>query len=161
VIRVALAPDARAIAEVHIASWQAAYRGMIPDRVLDGLSVDEREQRWAGQIADPEAFVLVAEEGGRIAGFCCTLLPPGAQAEIPALYLHPDFWRGGIGTALQAAAVEELRARGYREVVLWVLELNEGARAFYERLGFVADWPAVGHDWADGAMAIRMKLDLG
>ena len=41
-IRAAVAADARGIAEVHVRSWQAAYRGQIPDSVLAGLSVDAR-----------------------------------------------------------------------------------------------------------------------
>jgi ribosomal protein S18 acetylase RimI-like enzyme len=32
-----------------------------------------------------------------------------------------------------------LRARGYREVVLWVLEDNTEARRFYEAMGFHVD----------------------
>jgi hypothetical protein len=31
--------DADAIAPVHVRSWQAAYRGFMPDEVLDGLDV--------------------------------------------------------------------------------------------------------------------------
>jgi len=42
-IRPATPEDARAIAEVHVASWRYAYRGLLPDDVLDRLSVEERE----------------------------------------------------------------------------------------------------------------------
>ena len=45
-VRGATADDARAIAEVHVASWRWAYRGQVPDRILDELSVDEREAIW-------------------------------------------------------------------------------------------------------------------
>jgi len=34
------------IAEVHVSSWQAAYRGVLPDDLLDGQSLPEREQSW-------------------------------------------------------------------------------------------------------------------
>ena len=32
--------------------------------------------------------------------------------------------------------VEQLEAMGYRDLFLWVLEGNQRARAFYERMGF-------------------------
>ena len=40
-VRDATVDDARAIAEVHVASWRWAYRGQLPDDLLDGLSVDD------------------------------------------------------------------------------------------------------------------------
>jgi hypothetical protein len=42
-IRRASQSDARAIAEVHVASWRETYRGIVPDAFLDALSVAERE----------------------------------------------------------------------------------------------------------------------
>ena len=41
-IRAAVGDDAPAIADVHVRAWQAAYRGIIEDEYLDGLSVDEQ-----------------------------------------------------------------------------------------------------------------------
>lgn len=63
--------DARAIAEVHIASWRWGYRELLPEATLDALSVADREAMWAGWLADPEprAEVLVAEVDGRVIGF--------------------------------------------------------------------------------------------
>ena len=46
-LRDATPDDAHAIATVHVASWQVAYRGFMPDAVLDGLSVDDRARKWA------------------------------------------------------------------------------------------------------------------
>lgn len=44
-----------------------------------------------------------------------------------------------IGTKLVREAEQMLRARGYGEIVLWVLEGNADARRFYEAMGFVPD----------------------
>jgi len=44
-IRTAVAEDAPGLATVHVRSWQLAYRGLMADEFLDGLSVEERE-RW-------------------------------------------------------------------------------------------------------------------
>jgi ribosomal protein S18 acetylase RimI-like enzyme len=132
-IRAATVDDARAIAEVHVASWRAGYRGLIDDEVLAGLSIDERAAMWETILTDGETVVLVAA-GDPIAGFVA--FNP-ERAEIGALYVAPRRFRTGVGTALLTAAHEHLK--GKPEVVLWVLEGNRAARAFYERHGYEAD----------------------
>lgn len=52
-IRAAEVSDAGAIAAVHVASWQVAYRGLLPESVLTGLSVAGREQMWSAILAPP------------------------------------------------------------------------------------------------------------
>ena len=54
-LRDATAADAHALATVHVASWRAAYRGLMPDEVLAGLSVPEREQLWSDRLTAQEA----------------------------------------------------------------------------------------------------------
>ena len=59
------------------------------------------------------------------------------------LLSEPEFKELEAGIVLQAylpdtfAALQELAGRGFREVILWVLEGNCHARRFYERAGFV------------------------
>ena len=69
-VRKARLADARAIAEVHVASWQGAYRGMIPDALLDNLSVDRREVFWKTTLADEDHHnVLAYVQAGMVVGF--------------------------------------------------------------------------------------------
>ena len=146
-VRWATVADAEAIAEVHIASWRAAYRGLMPDEVLDGLRLDQRTQQWRTWLAQggERADTLLAERGGSIEGFCTLAMPSrdsdeGAEvAEVPALYLRPESRRGGVGTTLLGAALDEIRARGFRDAILWMLEGNDPAEAFYERRGWRRD----------------------
>ena len=72
VIREATPDDARAIAEVHVASWRWAYRDDLPAEFLDGLSGGRPGAR-VGRVARagrPGAGTLVAELDGGIVGFC-------------------------------------------------------------------------------------------
>jgi hypothetical protein len=50
-VRRARVGDERAIADVHVRTWQAAYRGQVPDAFLDGLSIERRTQAWSQIIA--------------------------------------------------------------------------------------------------------------
>ena len=146
-IRRATVEDARAIAEVHIASWQAAYRGLMPDRVLDELTIERREADWRGWLDEggERHHTLVAERDGKIEAFCTLEMPsreadePEDVAGIPALYAHPDAFGRGAGPALMDTAIEAMCERGYRESILWMLEGNRRAEGFYLRRGWTRD----------------------
>jgi len=63
----------------------------------------------------------------------------GETGELYAMYLAPAWWSAGVGRALMAAVLSELRAVGYRRAVLWTLTGNARARRFYDRAGFAPD----------------------
>jgi GNAT superfamily N-acetyltransferase len=85
-----------------------------------------------------ERWRLFTEAGGwAVAG------PDGFAAIdepwLEAIYVRPSAWGTGLAVALHDAAVAELRARGVVQARLWVLEENDRARRFYERLGWRPD----------------------
>jgi ribosomal protein S18 acetylase RimI-like enzyme len=136
--------DARAISELHIAAWRAAYRGLMPDAYLAALDVEQRVKLWARTLSRPgPSSVAVAEIDGAIAGFCFfgasrDAEPPGV-AEIFAVNVHPDHWRHGAGGALCAHALRQAASRESTSMTLWVLKGNDRARAFYASLGYAPD----------------------
>ncbi|MGA3266336.1 MAG: GNAT family N-acetyltransferase [Verrucomicrobiota bacterium] len=137
--------DAPRIASIHVDTWRAAYRGQIPDVVLDALDVERRTAFWRQRLAETRGSVFVAENDGVVVGFC-DLIPsrdkdadPQTVAEIVAIYIHPGHWRAGAGRGLCGHALDEARRRGYKVVTLWVLDSNAGARGFYEAMGFSLD----------------------
>ena len=167
-IREAVPTDARAIAEVHVASWQATYRGQLTDEYLDGLSVEDRLRSTRDSIerVGPGRRTWVAEEGGRVLGFAVTGSSEDADAdrrtgEVYAIYLDPERVGTGAGRALFAHVVGDLRERGYLTTTLWVLESNERARRFYEAAGWAPDG-AVATERVDCEMrpTVRYRADL-
>ena len=149
-IRTAEPADAWAIAETHVATWRAAYRGHIPDDYLDGLSVADRAGGWRQVLAGndlPARGVYLAWDGGHVAGFVqfCPSRDDGAaptDGEVGALYVLPAHWGHGVGRSLLEMALVSLRSAGCRRATLWVLTTNAGARAFYEGRGWLADGAA-------------------
>ena len=144
VIRDATGEDARAIAEVHVASWRWAYRDQLPQGLLDGLSVDDREAMWTAWFLGPEprAAVLVAcEVDGRVVGFA-NAGPSrdegsaGNTGELRAIYVLKEVQGTGVGTRLLDAAEERLRTARFDRATLWVLETNDLGRRFYEKAGW-------------------------
>jgi GNAT superfamily N-acetyltransferase len=146
--RLARASDARAIAEVHVRSWQAAYRDLLPQEFLDGLDPGQRRPGWDRTLSEadwPRRGVFVAEQAGELVGFAsfCPArdedLDPGCMGEVPAIYLVRAAWGQGHGRQLMTDALAAITAAGFREAVLWVLDTNERARSFYQAGGWCAD----------------------
>ena len=124
IIRPAILQDAQTIAEIHAASRQ------------------NRQQKgeWQSWLQETEA--VIAGLDGRDIGFCAygrvrTRLAgdrgpiPRFAGEIYALYVHPDYWRQGIGRALLRAGFDGLRQGGMPSALLWVQAKNDPAIALY------------------------------
>jgi ribosomal protein S18 acetylase RimI-like enzyme len=128
---------------VHTRSWQSAYEHVFGAEKLAGIDVDRRRRLWERALADPARDVFVLEREGRVVGFVGTLpsRDPDAEGELGEIYVLSEAWGIGAGHALMAAALAAMRARGYEDAILWVLDDNPRARGFYEREGW----------WADGA----------
>ena len=168
VVREAVAKDVDAIARVQVASWQAAYRGVVSDAYLDGMDVAERSARWRDRLAGgPDGRrAYVAEGDSGVVGFAAFGPCRDADAsvrvgELYAIYVLPGWMRHGIGRTLHAACVDDLRRSGFGEARLWVLEANPAARSFYERLGWTWDGTTAPHDVGEQELAVvRYRLAL-
>lgn len=141
-IRDAVLADAADLAQVHVASWQEAYRGLIDQSFLDSLDVTGRTETWDRILRQGRVRVLVAEAADRIVGFCTV----GRSAdegwgEVFSIYLSPEHWGRGLGRDLLASGEQALSESGEERVLLWVLDTNLRARGFYERQGWVLSKP--------------------
>lgn len=142
--RAAHLSDAEVIARIHVSAWQVAYRGILPDVLLDALSVAQRTTDWQRRLPPigPVGRHFVVELDGAVVGWasvgpCRDADKPPEARELYAIYLDPVCWGRGLGAELYARA--ELAADGASEICLWVMEPNHRARAFYTRVGFRAD----------------------
>lgn len=134
--------DELAIGQIAVDAWRWAYVGIIDAGYLTQLDPAERASRWVDTLwfAPGRSSVLIAELDGDIVGFAATG-PSGESGvgELFALNLDPGATRVGIGSALLAAAEQELAAHGFDRAVLWVLPGNQRARSFYEARGWNSD----------------------
>lgn len=164
-VRDATPADAEAITAVARASWHAAYDELLGaktvdatvdswyaleslrESIADAAGTDAGTNAGADVGTDPaangaESVFLVAERAGDVVGF--TNAGPSRDGEwdpeivafLARLYVHPDYWGAGIGTALTARLARRLRDAGYDRVWLEVFAENEPGRRFYESLGF-------------------------
>jgi ribosomal protein S18 acetylase RimI-like enzyme len=137
--------DIPAVAQAHRRAWQVAYRGMLSDAVLDGLSQAEFEHNWQGILRRPNRTTLVVEREGRVVGYAALGSSHEGQdngstaGEIIGLYIHPDHWGQGAGGQLLAEALAQLEQRGFARAIVWTMRDNALARRFYEKHGFRLD----------------------
>ena len=131
--------DAAAIAEVHARTWQAAYEHVFGRERLKARKPDVA--LWTRILANERVEVNVAEEEGRILAFVSVgpSRDDDAEGELYAIYALPEAWGRGAGDALMRAGLAAMRAAGYRDAVLYVLDDNPRARRFYERAGWAED----------------------
>lgn len=127
--------EIRGKAFVHYTSWNETYTGLMPQEFLDGRSLEKCE-RFALKFPQ-NTLVAVAE--GEVVGFA-NYLPESRDfssvkpsSELVALYVLQKYQRCGIGKALLNKCLELLPSSS---VVLFVLEGNQNAIGFYERIGF-------------------------
>jgi GNAT superfamily N-acetyltransferase len=140
ILRKATAEDAACIARVQIASWRAAYKGIVDDEFLAAMNAESRAQQWSRACERTTCTLLVAVLDGDVVGFCYHGVSqyndePSHYAELWAIYVHPNIWGRGVGKGMLERAFSMLRESGYGMVFLWVLRDNARSRSFYEAAG--------------------------
>ena len=174
-IRLARPDDAEALGTIEATSYLATYRGIMPDSVLARVSPERMIERLRPRLAAAAAgppdelhrMWVIVDDTGALRGYATTepatdqfLPPPTGAGEIESLYLHPASIGRGLGRALLAHSVEELRERGFDPLVLWAFEANDRARRFYERAGWTLD--VTGEAWVLDDIPVpivRYRLD--
>lgn len=138
--RFATKKDTAQIAHLHTQSWQQNYRGVLSDHYLDVEAASERLDIWTKRFTDhpTNQLIIVAEEKGHFCGFACTYLnhDPKWGALLDNLHVSANFQSRGIGRALMQQTAQYFKDENMKtNLYLWVLENNDRAIAFYERIG--------------------------
>jgi ribosomal protein S18 acetylase RimI-like enzyme len=132
-IRPATPADADVISEILVAAGRVAWGPFLGEARVEGVN--------RGKL-HPADLVAVDREG--VLAFVAWNTATG---EIERLYTHPRGWRRGAARALLERAVEALRAAGLEQAWLVTEERNEGARRFYESVGWRQAGPARVREW--------------
>jgi ribosomal protein S18 acetylase RimI-like enzyme len=144
-VRPSVPDDAEAVERLRIAGWKTGYRGIMPDEYLDSLLVDvDRRRRHMADLPPGVSDSVAIADGAVVGWIACGPSrdpdrPGPRQGEIFACYVHPDWWRRGVGRLLMEHALEVLAAAGRDDITIWVLKANDRARGLYEAFGFGPD----------------------
>jgi ribosomal protein S18 acetylase RimI-like enzyme len=166
-IRAASVADEPDITQIRRETWLAAYAQIIDPEIIarvtaPGGRAAPRSDRTSLVAVTPQPQSAARGDARVIVGYATygpertvasaastgSGTPPsgfteaglaGATGELYTLYVRPAHWSTGAGRALTDAALDGLRATGYRRVVLWTLTENARARRFYAKAGFAPD----------------------
>jgi ribosomal protein S18 acetylase RimI-like enzyme len=113
--------DGGAVADVYLTAFKATY-----DFPL--AHTDDEVRGWIAGHLVPAIETWVADEAGRVVGMMAL-----ESNSLDQLYVDPDRQGRGIGSRL----VQLAKARRPDGLELYTFQVNERARRFYERNGFV------------------------
>ena len=97
----------------------------------------ERRQAWLRSLRN--ALNLVAEVEGKLAGHLALLAVDESAAELMC-FVHQDFRRQGIATALCCVALDVAKGAGYQRISVFINTHNRAARHGLLKFGFEPVW---------------------
>ncbi|GAA2906785.1 GNAT family N-acetyltransferase [Streptomyces griseoincarnatus] len=139
VIRRAAGSDAAEVAEVWLRSFTAALPG------VRRAHTDDEVRAWIREVVVPGQETWVATVDASVVAM---MVREGDGLD--QLYIDPAWQGRGIGGRL----VDVAKERSPSGLTLWTFQVNEAARRFYERHGFVAE------EWTDGLRNEEREPDV-
>ncbi len=103
----------------------------------------------AARLAHPKCaeIPIVAEIDNRVVGFTALRVVPSvfyeeSHAELTEIYVEEPYRRQGVGSALIHFAERLARRKGAEEIILQTGRGNQGAKGFYNAMGY-EEWAIV------------------
>ena len=163
-IRLAKPSDAADMAEVHMRSWEAAYKDIIPEEYIKTKNAT-RPDLFKRIITDENKTQYVIQADGKTVGIMCIAPPKDDDVddnyyELHGIYLHPDYYRRGIGTQAMKFVCDETRKLNKKYINVWVFAVNTNSINFYKKCGFIADGKTQTMECGKTMECIRMKKEL-
>lgn len=116
-----------------------------PDAFLSTYALEETydEAKWRAEFTRGDWYVGVdagrpGDEPVSLVGITREPGQPAGQCFMEYLWIAPEFRGKGIAFEMTRELLKRLGELGIRSVFLWVLDGNDRAARFYERLGFVS-----------------------
>ena len=164
-IRLAIPSDAPDIAEILMRSWEVAYGNIIPvDFIQKRNSI--RMEQFKQAITEENDTYYTIQTDGKTVGYMRVvnaLSDDDSECEVSDLeqiYLHPDYYRQGIGTRAMNFAYSVALSSRKTVMIVWVLAENTAAIKFYGKCGFVADGERKKREYGKVLELIRMRKSL-
>lgn len=130
------------IALVQLNSWKKAFKGILSDKQLQSLRIEDFSENWKIILRrEGRSNYIWLNENKRGQGFVSYGKPldgnERADFEIYGIYVDPIYWRNGIGYQLLRFAIDNLsNIKASSKTILWTMKRNELSQNFYKKFGF-------------------------
>jgi ribosomal protein S18 acetylase RimI-like enzyme len=175
-VRAARAADAEGLARVQVASWQAAFAGLVPEAVITELASDEAVEQFAGRWRDAistpptskhRVHVAVEQPGDpEILGFAASGpatdedLWPGTDGELYELHVAPAVADSGHDQRLLNAVADTFGEDGFSAAYTWALAGDSARITFLEAAGWAPDGSRSNLDMGVKVPVVRLHTRL-
>jgi ribosomal protein S18 acetylase RimI-like enzyme len=175
-VRAARASDAEGLARVQVASWRAAFAGLVPDAVIAELTSEASVAQWAARWGDAidapptsrhRVHVAVEKPGDpEILGFAAAgpatdeELWPATDGELYELHVAPAAVGDGHDERLLNAVADTLAEDGFGTGYTWVLSGDQARIDFLQAAGWAPDGSRSNLDMGVNVPAIRLHTRL-
>ncbi len=153
-IRLATPEDAPQIATIKIESWREAYSHILRTETLANLNHNQETERFKTYILNQEHILVATDSQGKPVAYSLwvQLQPQLAENEstqsiiktdwpypnmLASLYVHPDHYGRGLGTALLRANAQLALHHHHKGMMIGVFKENIKAKSLYMKLGAV------------------------
>jgi ribosomal protein S18 acetylase RimI-like enzyme len=175
-VRAARASDAPGLARVQVASWRAAFAGLVPDAVIAELTsaeaIGQFAERWREAISAPPSskhrvHVAVEKPGDpEILGFAASGPAtdedrwPGTDGELYELHVAPPVAGDGHDERLLNAVADTFAEDGFSTGYTWALSGDEARIGFLEAAGWAPDGSQSNLDMGVKVPVVRLHTRL-
>jgi len=132
----------KAIAKAQILAWQVAFKGILSEKILSNLAIEDFEENWKRILNQKERKNFIwLNENEEALGFISYGAPKDrnetADFEIYGIYVHPKHWKKRIGYKLMKFAISMLKnINPSARIILWTMRKNILSQNFYNQYGF-------------------------
>lgn len=140
-IRYARKEDIEILKLIHSESWEEAYKGIIPFEELNKITAEQKDRYFEKTISNGLEDIALIINGDDALGLisigkCRDGDKDSSYGEIGGIYVRPKYWGRGIVHQLLNWGENELKNRGYKNVIVWANEENYKEKEFYEKMGY-------------------------
>jgi GNAT superfamily N-acetyltransferase len=152
------------MAEIHARSWEIAYKDIIPMEFIKEKNAT-RQALYQRIITNENTTQYVIQENCKTVGIM-RVAPSqdndvdDSTYELHCIYLHPDYYRKGIGTQAIDFAFGKALDLGKKYMTVWVFAENENAIKFYGKCGFISENKTKLINYGKAMKCLRMKKNL-
>ncbi|MCL9814469.1 GNAT family N-acetyltransferase [Natranaeroarchaeum aerophilus] len=138
-VRDAIPEDIEGITRVAEQGWTTAYRDVLADATIEAALAEWYDPALTRErIEDDDVTYLVAAQADTVVGYASGAAHDSTVVGLGSIYVTPDRWGDGIGTALLTEFERRWSTRGYDVVQLYVLADNDVGQSFYRSQGYEA-----------------------
>lgn len=135
-VRDATSEDVDAIIDVAEAAWYAAYGGVLDPAAIASALQEYYDPELLAAAVDLDEIAFYVAEDEDVVGFASAEQTWADEVELHTIYVHPDRWDDGIGSALLDRVVGWAQKQGVDRIACGVLEGNTIGLGFFEAVGF-------------------------